>query len=171
MRFVPFVLDKDNREILVTIEAMTSGEAEATNGSPKWQTSWTSDYISNDRLEKYSAKVGDELIALGAYEILDSSLIVRIVYMEAQPDSNPTMRGSDKRKYRGIGRMLIAYGIKLSIDNGFHGDVILEAKTAELEEHYKKDFGAVKLPSLSSSAPRYIIADEAAKRIFFTYLV
>ena len=42
------------------------------------------------------------------------------------------MRESDKRKDRGTGRMLIAYGIKLSIDNGFHGDVILEAKTAEL---------------------------------------
>ena len=47
---------------------------------------------------------------------------------------------------------------------------MLEAKITELAEHYVKDFGAVQLPSLSSSAPRFIIADEAAKRIFFSYL-
>lgn len=65
---------------------------------------------------------------------------------------------------------MIAYGIKLSIDNGFAGDVVLEAKTTQLAQHYERDFGAVLLPALHSSAPRYLIADEAAKRIFFTYL-
>ena len=81
-----------------------------------------------------------------------------------------TSETGEKRKYRGIGRLLIAFGIKLSVDNGFGGDVVLEAKTTKLAEHYAKDFGAVKLPSLSSAAPRFIIADEAAKRIFFSYL-
>jgi len=33
-----------------------------------------------------------------------------------------------------------------------------------------QDFGAVKLPAFDASAPRFIIADEAAKRIFFSYL-
>ena len=109
------------------------------------------------------------MVALGAYEIQENALIVHIVYMEAEPGSNPTIVG-ESRKYRGIGRLLIAFGIKLSVDNGFGGDVVLEAKTTKLAEHYAKDFGAVKLPSLSSAAPRFIIADEAAKRIFFSYL-
>ena len=74
-------------------------------------------------------------------------------------------------KYTGIGRLMIAYGIKLSIDNGLAGDVVLEAKTTALAKHYERDFGAVRLPTFQSSAPRYLIADEAAKRIFFTYLV
>ena len=65
---------------------------------------------------------------------------------------------------------MIAYGIKLSIDNVFAGDVVLEAKTTQLAQHYERDFGAVLLPALHSSAPRYLIEDEAAKRIFFTYL-
>ena len=64
----------------------------------------------------------------------------------------------------------IAYGIKLSIDSGLTGDVVLEAKTTSLAKHYEEDFGAVLLPTFQSSAPRYLIADEAAKRIFFTYL-
>ena len=90
--------------------------------------------------------------------------------MEAQPESNPTLDGGISQ-YRGIGRLLIAYGIKLSIDSGLTGDVVLEAKTTSLAKHYEEDFGAVLLPTFQSSAPRYLIADEAAKRIFFTYLV
>ena len=116
----------------------------------------------------YAVVKGDELIALGAYEIQVSSLIVHIVYIESHPDSNPTI-SKVGRKYRGIGRLLIAYGIKLSVDHGFGGDVVLEAKTTELANHYINDFGAVKLPSFSG-APRLLIADDAAKRIFFSYL-
>ncbi len=125
--------------------------------------------MAEDRFEKYAARVHNELIALGAYEILENSLVVHIAYMEAQPQSNPALDGGCP-KYTGIGRLMIAYGIKLSIDNGFAGDVVLEAKTSELARHYERDFGAVRLPMFKSSAPRYLIADEAAKRIFFTYL-
>lgn len=133
-------------------------------------TSWTSDYLTNERFKKYAAKVGDDLIALGAYEILENALIVHIVYMEAHPESNPTLDDGDPM-YTGIGRLLVAYGIKLSIDNGLTGDVVLEAKSTKLAKHYEDDFGAVRIPVFQSSAPRYLIADEAAKRIFFTYLV
>ena len=79
------------------------------------------------------------------------------------------MAGKD-RKYRGIGRLLIAYGIKLSVDHGFDGDVVLEAKTPELARHYEEDFGAVRLPIFDASAPRYLIADKAASQIFMNYL-
>ena len=170
MEFSPFVYDRKNERIPVSIEPMTREDAERTNSSPIWQTSWTSEYLSDERIDKYAALAGEELIALGAYEILESSLIVRIVYMEAQPESNPTMDAGNP-KYTGIGRVMIAYGIKLSIDHGFAGDVVLEAKTTALAKHYEQDFGAVRLPGFGSSAPRYLIADEAAKRIFFTYLV
>lgn len=170
MRFEPFVLDREHQRVPVSIELMTQAEAESTNLPPVWQTSWTSEYLADDRFEKYAAKAGDEVIALGAYEILEHSLVVHIAYMEAHPGSNPTMDGGSPQ-YTGIGRMMIAYGIKLSIDNGFSGDVVLEAKTNELARHYERDFGAVPIPAFQTAAPRYLIADEAAKRIFFTYLV
>ena len=169
MQFNPFVFDEMNKQIPVTIEPMSPSDAAFTNLPPVWQTSWTSEYLAEDRFEKYSAKIGTELIALGAYEILETSLVIHIVYMEAHPESNPTLDGGTP-KYTGIGRLMIAYGIKLSIDNGFAGDVVLEAKTTSLAQHYEKDFGAIRLPVFGSSAPRYLIADEAAKRIFFTYL-
>lgn len=169
VQFKPFVFDSIDQQIPASIVPMTQVDAELTNLPPVWQTSWTSEYLAKERFEKYAAKVGDELIALGAYEILNGSLVVHIVYMEAQPGSNPNL-DAGMPKYTGIGRLMIAYGIKLSIDNGFAGDVVLEAKTTELARHYEKDFGAVPLPTFDSSAPRYLIADEAAKRIFFTYL-
>lgn len=170
LRFVPYVLDSTKNMISVSIERMTDVDAAQTNQTPQWQTSWTSDYLTNARFEKYAAKVQDELVALAAYEILENALVVHIAYMEAQPESNPTM-DMGKAKYTGIGQLMIAYGIKLSIDHGFAGDVVLEAKTSALAEHYAKDFGAVALPSFSASAPRFLIADDAAKRIFFRYLV
>ena len=166
--FVPFVVNADGSHVKVDIHPMLLSEAEQTNRMPPWQTSWTSDYLMDARYEKYAVVRDDELIALGAYEIQESSLIVHIVYLESHPDSNPTITRTD-RKYGGIGRLLIAYGIKLSVDHGFGGDVVLEAKTTELANHYVNDFGAVKLPSFSG-APRLLIADDAAKRIFFSYL-
>lgn len=170
MYFQPFVYDKEKRRVLVTITPMTNKDAEQTNAHPLWQTSWTSAFLLNERFEKYAAKVGDELLALGAYEILENALIVHIVYMEAQPESNPTLDEGNP-KYTGIGRLMVAYGIKLSIDNGFTGDVVLEAKTTKLAKHYEQDFGAIQIPAFQTSAPRYLIADDAAKQIFFTYLV
>ena len=70
---------------------MTRNDAESTNLPPVWQTSWMSEYLVQERFEKYAAKVGDKLITLGAYEILNGSLVVHIVYMEAQPESNPNL--------------------------------------------------------------------------------
>lgn len=167
VQFCPFVLNREQERVPVTIAPMTAEDAAHTLN--QWQTSWDSEFLSDGYFDRYAAKVGDELIALGAYEILQNTLVVHIVYMEAQPESNPTMDGGSP-KYTEIGRMLIAFGIKLSIDNGFGGDVVLRAKTTELARHYTKDFGAVRVPDFSSSAPRFLIADEAAKRIFLTYL-
>lgn len=66
---------------------------------------------------------------------------------------------------------LIAYGIKLSVDVGFNGDVTLDAKTPELTKHYERDFGALLIPGRKrDSAPRYLICDEAARDIFVSYL-
>lgn len=91
MQFKPFVFDKMNRQVPVLIEPMLRSDAESTNLPPMWQTSWTSEYLAEDRFQKYAAKVNGELIALGAYEVLENPLVVHIVYMEAHPESNPIL--------------------------------------------------------------------------------
>lgn len=80
MQFKPFVLDKTGQQLPTSIASMAPTDAASTSFSPVWQTSWTSEYLAEQRFEKYAARVGDELIALGAYEILDSSLVVHIAY-------------------------------------------------------------------------------------------
>ena len=76
---------------------------------------------------------------MGAYREDQNGISIFIVDIEAHPESNPTI--SKPKKYLGIGRMMIAFGIQLSIDADFGGIVTFAAKTDELLEHYINDFG------------------------------
>lgn len=76
MQFRPFVYDAMNRQVPVAIEPMTAQDAALTDREPLWQTSWTSEYLADENYEKYAARVGDELIALAAYKILPTALVV-----------------------------------------------------------------------------------------------
>ena len=119
---------------------------------PAWQSNWTNEELAE--FEKYSLKTEDgELVALGAYEILKERVCVHIVYIESQPESNPTM--TKMKKYDGIGRLLI---------------VTFQAKTPELAKHYVKDFGAFPVSTYGGVAPWYALSREAEKEIFMTYL-
>ena len=94
------------------------------------------------KIEKYSLKTKEgNLIALGAYRVMGRKAYVYILYLESAPASNPTLTA--KREYYGIGEVMIAFGIKFSIDSGCRGDVLFEAKTPELARYYGKDFHAV----------------------------
>ena len=89
--------------------------------------------------------------------------------MEGEPESNPPRTAAPK--YRGVGRAMVAYGIKLSVDAGSNGDITLDAKTLELARHYGQDLGAFQVPGRErNEAPRYLICDEAAQMIFTDYL-
>lgn len=113
---------------------MKKTDATQTEKEPPWQTNWLSDYIQHRKFEKYALKTDvGELVALAAYEVLENDVMVHITYIESQPKSNPTIVGHSK-KYSGIGRVLIAYGIKLSIDHDCGGTVTFEAKVPELAE-------------------------------------
>ena len=97
MRFVPYILDRSNKRVAVTIALMEASDAALTESDPKWQTPWTSSFLSTDAFRKYAFKADDELVALGAYEIQENALIVHIVYMEAAPESNPTIVGVNRK--------------------------------------------------------------------------
>lgn len=91
-----------NQQVPVAIEPMTPQDAATTTKEPRWQTDWTSEYISKGKFDVYGLKtrVG-ELVALGAYEISEDVVTVHIVYMESQAQSNPTL--CERPKYRGTG--------------------------------------------------------------------
>lgn len=152
----------------IEIDAATQADLDATRNG--WQTVWNTDFILDPQKEKYAAKTEDgEIIVLGAYRVRKESVAVYIAYIESQPESNPTL--TEHKKYSGIGKAMIAFGIQLSIDASCNGVVVFEAKTDDLEQHYIRDFGARPVASLYPDGPKtFMIADEAAKNIFFSYL-
>ena len=159
--------DTGNR-IPIEVDKSTPADLAATKES--WQTDWTSEFIGDPALEKYTAKTENgEIVALGAYRETESSMFVYIEYIESHPESNPTL--TIQKKYLGIGRMMIAFGIQLSIDANCNGVIVFEAKTDDLEQHYIRDFGARPVASLYPDGPKtFMIADQAAKDIFSSYL-
>lgn len=173
MYFCPFVIWADTgNPVSVAVDVADIADLEATRGIPEWQTDWTSEYLSDPTVEKYAVKSADgDLIALAAYQIRGHSAYVYILYAESAPHSNPTMNAREKRRYYGIGELLIAYGIKYSIDHGCRGDVVFDAKTDELARHYESDFHARRIPSVDSGGPkRYMLADKDAWTLFSKFL-
>ena len=155
-------------KIPVEIDRSTLADLAVTKSN--WQTDWTSEFIRDPSLEKYTARTEfGEIVALGAYRETESSMFVYIEYIESHPESNPTL--VTQQKYLDIGRMMIAFGIQLSIYSGKNGVVTFEAKTDELARHYIRDFGAIRIFSKQSGGPiTLMIADQAALTLFNTYL-
>lgn len=173
MVFAPFVIAAQTGErVEVFFSPASQEDLDATAGDPKWQSDWNSTFLSDPSIERVSVRSLDgELIGLGAYQIREKKAYVYIVYMESAPHSNPTMKPREERKYYGIGALLIAFGIKFSIDHGCRGDVVFEAKTDELAEHYESDFHAIRIPSENPGGPkRYLLADEDAWAVFSRFL-
>lgn len=174
MMFQPYVILSENGDrVLVKISPAIREDLDATRRSPKWQTDWNTEYLADPTVEKYTVKSPEgELIALGAYQIRGRSAYVYILYMESAPHSNPTMKSRAERKYYGIGELLIAFGIKYSIDHGCRGDVVMEAKTEQLAKHYETAFHATRIPGERSDGPkRYMLVDEDAWAVFSKFLI
>lgn len=173
MLFTPYIIRNDDMSMIpVLIRPASASDLAETGKDPIWQTDWNSGYLANPAAEKYAMKTqAGELVALAAYQIAGRKAYVYILYVESAPHSNPTFAVKSRRKYYGIGAVLIAFGIKYSIDNGCRGDVVFEAKTDELAKHYAEDFGAKRIPSVSSGGPkRFMLADEDAWALFSKYL-
>ena len=173
MHFSPYIIDTAKREkVRVVIEVADEKDLRSTCEYPEWQTDWTSVFLADSSISKYAIKtLKGELVALAAYQIKDNKAYVYILYTEAAPHSNPTMKAKNQRKYSEIRRLAIAFGIKFSIDNSCRGDIVFEAKTEELAKHYEADFHAVRIPNPNSNGiPRYMLVDEAAWDLFSYYL-
>ena len=100
---------------------------------------------------------------MGAYRDVPDGILVAVEYIESAPNSNPTLTSS--RKFRGIGAVLLAFGIQLSIDYGYGGTIYLKAKTSRLREHYIQDFGAI---PFSHVDPFMLLIDGAAAKSLFS---
>ena len=173
MFFVPYVIRSDSNEkeyVQILQSSLEDFEKTVYDG---WQSEWTGDYLSASDIDKYTVKASDgKIVALAAYKIIHQQAYVYIVYLESAPESNPVLTSREERKFRGIGRLLFAFAVKYSIDHGCRGDVVFEAKTDELAEHYLKDFHALEIPRAGFGTPRrFMLSDSASWEIFSQYLM
>ena len=54
MYFAPFIVRAEHeRKVPVVIERATAEDLKATAKVPKWQTDWTSEYLADEKIEKY----------------------------------------------------------------------------------------------------------------------
>lgn len=163
-----YVVDSEhNLPVPAVIRPATQGDFLKTEYE-HWQTSWLSEFIQQNSLEKYALELSEtkELIGLGAYRDVPEGILVAVEYIESAPASNPTQ--THQRKFRGIGAALLAFGVQLSIDYGYGGAIYLKAKTTAIREHYIRDFGAV---PFSRVDPYLLLIDgDAARNLFMQFL-
>lgn len=152
------------KHINIEVDAASKDDLEITRSG--WQTVWDTDFILDPQKEKYVAKTEEgEIVALGAYRVREGSVAVYIAYIESQPESNPTL--TRQKKYQGIGKAMIAFGIQLSIDANCNGVVVFEAKTDELEEHYPGFWRASGSISVSRWTQDFYDCRSGSQRYFF----
>ncbi len=104
-----------------------------------------------------------------SYELDQGSLAVEIIYIESAQHSNANLlhaEGGHKR-YIGIAKALFAYATQISIEAGFDGVLVFRAKTSELLDYYRREFGARQVGSYDPF--RLVIWEDAAERLISTY--
>ena len=167
-----FVIGQDDKKVPIVMHDMSPSDAETTRNA--WASDWTSDFIqSPSHINKVAKTYDGEIVALACYQHDSNNIIVEIVFVESEPNSNPALVSTrSDRRFLQIGRALIAYGIAMSVNSGYGGAVTFSAKTTELLAHYVNDFGAYRLPSLGGNlhAPRLIIEGDAAKHVIAPFL-
>lgn len=164
-----YVTDQDYDINDVKIVPATQEDYEIT-ATEHWQTDWTSEFIQQNHLEKYAMRkyYSNELIGLMACYPQCNNNCIRLVYMEAAPNSNPTLVKSEQRKYYGIGKCFLAFATMRCIELGLDCTLSFKAKTTELFWHYIRDFGAI---PLRRSGYDLILFPECCLPILETYQI
>lgn len=159
-----FVRDSvSDEKIPATVEKATEQDLEATKD---WQTNWTTPFARrlSNKVALHRADDG-ELLGLMSYELDESCLAVEIIYLESAHHSNANLlhiEGGQKRYY-GIAKALFAYAVQVSLDAGFDGVLMFKAKTSELLDYYRREFGACQVAAYDPY--RMVIWEDAAERI------
>lgn len=159
-----FVLDAAvEKKVPVIVRAANEQDLAATHD---WQTNWNTPFALQLPNKVALCRADDsELLGLMSYELDQGILAVELIYMESARHSNANLlrtEGGHKRYY-GIAKALFAYAVKISLDAGFDGVLVFKAKTSELLEYYRKEFGARQVAAYDPF--RLVIWEDAAERI------
>lgn len=159
-----FVLDATlENKIPAIVRAATEQDLAATHD---WQTSWNTTYaLQLPNKVALCRTDNDELLGLMSYEVDQNILAIELVYMESARHSNANLLHTNggRKRYWGIAKALFAYAVQVSLDAGFDGVLVFKAKTSDLLEYYRKEFGARQVAAYDPF--RMVIWEDAAERI------
>lgn len=146
MQYLFYVTDQELKPNDVIIRPAIEEDFQKTI-SENWQTDWSSPFIQQSHLEKYAMvkTYSKELLGLLACYPQEENNCLRLVYMEAAPNSNPTLVKTNQRKYYGIGKCFLAFATMHCLELDLDCTLVFKAKTTELFRHYIRDFGAIPL--------------------------
>lgn len=142
-----YVTDRFGNRVPVQIRQAQTRDYLRTK-KDSWQTDWTSKYIQQRQFRKFAMETlkSGTLLGLLACEPLAEDNCLRLVYMETEPCSNPTLVKRENRKYNGVGRAFMAKSVAYAQSLGMDGTLSFKAKTTELFDHYRSVYGAIPLP-------------------------
>ena len=162
-----YVISPAGDRIPVTMREAQKDDYEQTTYG--WQSNWNSSYIQQPQLKKYAMETTEthELLGLCAFHDMPGKRVtVRKHIWRVRRAAIPNI--TTHRAYSGVGAVMLAFAIQLSIDNGYGGAIALKAKTSELREHYIQCYGAI---PFSHYDPFLLLIDgEAAQNLFVKYL-
>lgn len=159
-----FVVDASSGEkISAVVREASEQDLAATRD---WQTSWETPFVV-ELPNKVGLRRADDggLLGLMSYALDEKGLAVEVIYMESARHSDANLLHAEGRhkKYYGIAKALFAYAVQMSLDAGFDGGLVFEAKISELLEYYAREFGAQQAAAYDPF--RMIIWEDAAERI------
>lgn len=159
-----FVLDAAlEKKVPVIVRAASEQDLAETHD---WQTNWDTPYAFQLPNKVALCRTDNgELLGFMSYEIDQDMLAVEIIYMESARHSNANLLHADggRKRYLGIAKAMFAYAVQVSLDAGFDGVLVFKAKTSDLLEYYRKEFGARQVAAYDPF--RMVIWEDAAERI------
>lgn len=163
-----FVLDAVTGEhIPADVRPASEGDLAMTQ---TWQTNWTTPFARNlpNKVALY-LKENQELLALMSYALDPNSFSVEVIYLESAPHSNANLLhlSNRQKRYLGVAKALFAYAVHISLDAGFCGILVFRAKTSELLDYYRREFGARQIGAYDPF--RLVIWEDAAERLIAEY--
>lgn len=127
-----------------------------------WNFDWTDKSLNNSKVYKLIADGSDEIQGLVALTDFKRNSAIYVSLAESAPHNI-----GKQKQYNGVGGHLFAIAVQKSVDCGYGGYVFMDAKNAELVEHYKKTLGAL---FLGRPHPyRMIIDEENAMKLLSIY--
>ncbi len=159
-KFTPCLENTKTGELVPTLYHKASQKE--LSGLRGWNFNWLSEDLSKAEIYKLCLVDDDTiqgLVAVTDFE-RDSAVYVNIA------ESAPHNLGESKQ-FSGVGGHLFAIAARISVEKNYGGFVFMDAKNAELVNHYRNTLGAV---LLGRPHPyRMFIDEENAARLLSIY--